>query len=451
MTLNDRILDFLDGSLPADDEAELMHTLSVSPEKRGVLRGFMDQRSLLSRDAKSLSVPYEAEQRLWARMDGVLPANVAEETTTALIPVEAPSSGFFARTLSGVTSSGFKASSLIHAAISAFTLVAGIGIGYFAGHSQSVAIPISKVSPIASSQFSANVDIATPHPSYGTHASHGTHGISAQQGLPLLAVLPPPQAEAQSVSAIPATAAFPQTDAPAIQPVSVADAPAIALANSRSADIGGDGFGNRPILHGTSSETEASPSFLSRFEFRIDESFGRQFPSSAETNVSLPIITNSSITTFFQVLPQSNLLWAGASYGSANITRKSLFAQPGDPTDPLQQALASDTIHSQTSYIAALAELRLPAFAAADVTFTGGYGLATLGQMMFGEIGLHYNMSSQAGIQCGLRVLRFTYNLRAEEASVISSGTSSFAISNPVAASGPSFNTELNMGLFFHF
>ena len=28
MTLNERILDFLDGSLPPDDEAELLHTLS---------------------------------------------------------------------------------------------------------------------------------------------------------------------------------------------------------------------------------------------------------------------------------------------------------------------------------------------------------------------------------------------------------------------------------------
>ena len=58
MTLNERILDFLDGTLPADDEAELLHTLSVSPEKRNMLREFMQQRAVLSRDAKSLATSY---------------------------------------------------------------------------------------------------------------------------------------------------------------------------------------------------------------------------------------------------------------------------------------------------------------------------------------------------------------------------------------------------------
>ena len=71
--------------------------------------------------------------------------------------------------------------------------------------------------------------------------------------------------------------------------------------------------------------------------------------------------------------------------------------------------------------------------------------------MMFGEIGLHYDVSSQAGIQCGIRVLRFTYDLSAEKAAAIASGNGSLAISNPVVAASPSINTELNAGLFFHF
>ena len=54
MTLNERILDFLDGSLPADDEAELLHRLSVSPEKRGLLRDFMEQRALIAREIDPL-------------------------------------------------------------------------------------------------------------------------------------------------------------------------------------------------------------------------------------------------------------------------------------------------------------------------------------------------------------------------------------------------------------
>src|SRR5579872_6839138 len=102
MTLNERILDFLDGSLPAEDEAELLHTLSVSPEKRDVLRDFMEQRSLFTRDSKTLSVPYAAEQRLWARIDSVTPAETEIESPV-LLPVEAPSAGFFAHAFHGAT------------------------------------------------------------------------------------------------------------------------------------------------------------------------------------------------------------------------------------------------------------------------------------------------------------------------------------------------------------
>src|SRR5438309_5797386 len=74
MTLNERILDFLDGSLPPDDEAELLHTLSVSPEKRDLLRSFMKQDALLAGDRASLAIPYRAEQGLWAKLDAVMPS-----------------------------------------------------------------------------------------------------------------------------------------------------------------------------------------------------------------------------------------------------------------------------------------------------------------------------------------------------------------------------------------
>ncbi len=439
MTLNERILDFLDGSLPADDEAELLHRLSVSPEKRGVLRGFMEQRALLTRDAKSLPVPYAAEQRLWARMDDVFPMPMTAESPVALVPIEAPNVGFFTRAFSGAS-----------ATLGTFTLVAGIGIGYFAGHTQPTTVATSKVGAQASSAIANTPELAISHRSYETHASHETHRISSddiplQTGLQLPALLPPTQIEA-GTPVVPTPPEIIEPNAPAITPVTEAIVPTITLA-----DIGGDGVGIKPMFHQVHSIREANPSFLSRFEFRIDESFGRQFPNSVATNVSLPIITNSSITTFFQIFPHSNLFWAGASFGSANITRKDLFTRAGDPIDPSQEVLVGDTVHSQTSYIAALAELRLPAFATTDLTFTAGYGLASLGQMMFGEIGLHYDVSSQAGIQCGLRVLRFNYDLNAEKSAVIGSGTSSLAISNAVAASSPSFNTELNAGLFFHF
>ncbi len=442
MTLNERILDFLDGSLPPDDEAELLHTLSVSPEKRTMLRGFMEQRTLFTRDAQSLSVPYETEQRLWARMDRVLPVSTTEEPATVIVPVESSSMGFLARAFSGGTSSS------IRAAFSAFTLITGIGIGYFAGHSTSVPSSVLRNSAQATSDYSAPRDVASSHESPSTPVFHRVHQTVAANSIALADLTPTAVVPMQNIAdqIIPAEPNGSDSSAPAITPVNNIKTPAVLLA-----DIGGDGGGNPPILHHIRASREQSTSLISRFEFRVDESFGRQFPNSIATNVSLPIITNTSITTFFQVLPHSNLFWAGASFGSANITRKDLFTQAGDPIDPSQDVLASDTSHAQTSYVAALAELRLPAFETADLTFTAGYGLATLGQMMFGEIGLHYDVSSQAGIQCGLRVLRFTYDLTAERNAAIASGNGSLAISNAVAASSPSFNTELNAGLFFHF
>ncbi len=441
MTLNERILDFLDGSLPADDEAELLHTLSVSPEKRDVMRGFMDQDSLFARDAKSLSVPYETEQRLWARMDTVLPIAGSEEPATVVVPVATPNLGFFARAFSGAS-----------ATLGAAALVAGIGIGYVVGNSQTATVPVTQVvmqaAPAVSSLAASSVsDIASSRALYEAHGLYAAHRASnVTHPTTVLASTMIPVLPIQAPAALPQLTATSDTTTATITPVSAIKVPAVLLA-----DIGGDGGGIKPMLHQLHSVREPNASLLSRFEFRIDESFGRQFPNSAATNVSLPLITNTSISTFFQVFPHSNLFWAGASYGSANVTRKDLFTRAGDPIDPSQDVLASDTVHSQTSYVAALAELRLPAFETTDLTFTAGYGLASLGQMMFGEIGLHFDVSREAGIECGLRVLRFTYDLSSEKASAISSGSGSLAISNPVAAASPSFNTELNAGLFFHF
>ena len=423
MTLDERIIDFLDGSLPTDDEAELLHSLSVSPEKRGVLHGFMDQRALITRDAKSLSVPISAEERMWARMNEVLPIEAAivpeaAAPNLAILPVATRSAGLIAHALNGAS-----------ATIGAITLLAGLGIGYFAGHSLQ-----NSIAPTISA-------IQTDRLNQSDITNHFNQPLKELPSRPLAhSLFDVPLV----VENIPAASTQQAPSEPAITPIA-AILPPVALH-----DIGGDG-GLHPILHEGHGSREVSSSFLSRFEFRIDEGFGQQFPGNADTKTSMPIITNTSISTFFQVLPHSDLLWAGASYGAANLTRKELFAQPGDPTDPLQMALSADTVHVSTSYIAALAELRLPIFETAEMTLTGGYGLATLGQLMFGELGLHYDLSTTAGIQCGVRLVRFNYDLTADKQSIINSGTSSFAISNQAASTAPSFNTELNAGLFFHF
>jgi len=441
MTLNERILDFLDGSLPAEDEAELLHTLSVSPEKRGVLRGFMEQHALFARDSKTLSVPYDMEQRLWARLDQVMPAE-SQSVPPALVPIEAPSSGFFARALHSAS-----------AIASAVTLFAGIGIGYFAGTQNSTTttrthvIEIRSAAPAAMASNS-NVGMNDVHSSEVPYAriSHAPTRASAMS-MPLLSLPTAPALPELVLNNAPAPAANGIADSHelAFAPVEARSVPPIAMN-----DIGDSG-GIRPFFHHTHATRETEPSFLSRFEFRVEESFGRQFPNNAATNVSLPLITNTAVSTFFQVLPHSNVLWAGAGYGTANITRKNLFTQSGNPIVPSQQVLAADTAHAQTSYIAAMGELRLPAFATADLTFDAGYGLASLGQMMFGEIGFHYDISQEVGTQFGFRVVRFTYDLTSEKNAAIQSGAGGLAISNAVVAASPSFNTEINAGLFFHF
>jgi hypothetical protein len=437
MTLNERILDFLDGSLPAEDEAELLHSLSVSPEKRGMLRNFMLQGSLLARDAKSLTVPYAAEQRLWARMDRVLPVTASEESGTAIVPLPLSNAGFLARTFSGAS-----------AIVGALILLTGIGIGYFAGHSQTSAISVPIVAT-QTPQINSNIsDVATSHESYKTNDSHVSYGMTMRnRTTSRTASTQASELQNPGAPLVPSSASNDEAETASISPVAAISEPTTIT----PADIGGDGVGIKPMLHYIRKPREENGSLLSRFEFRVDESFGRQYPNNIATTVSQPILTNLSLTTFFQVFPHSNLFWAGVSGGSANIARKNLDLQTISPS---QNILSSDTVSTQTSYLAVLAELRLPAFDMTNFTFTGGYGygFAGLGQMLFGEIGLHGDLSNEAGYQCGLRFLRFSYSLNNQESAArASSGTSSLTVPNGIVSVGPSYNAELNVGLFFHF
>ncbi len=429
----------MDGSLHPDDEAELLHTLSVSPEKRGVLRGFMDQRTLLARDSKSLQVPYEAEQRLWERLDEVMPAPSAAEPALIPVPVETNAGGILANSFHGA-----------RAIASAVTLFAGIGIGYFAGvRNAPVHTKIVEIHSPTPATTQASADVETNTPVY--HKMLRRNVVPA----PLAALMQPHAAGVMSN-------VVQRTNQPDLSDQPVNEVPMIASITPQSQQpivlknrIGGDGGGIKPIFHHTEAIRAAHTSLLQRFELRVDESFGRQFPNNAMTNVSWPLITNSSISAFFQLLPHSNLVWVGGGYGSASVTTKELSVQQGDPQSqyiPLSQdVLQADTVHKQTTYVAAMAELHLPAFAATDLTLGGGYGWANLGRMLFGEVGFHYNISEEMGTDFGIRVMRFTYDLSAEKQAAIQSAPGGLAISNAVASVGPSFNTELNAGLFFDF
>jgi hypothetical protein len=429
MTLNERILEFLDGSLPPDDEAELLHTLSVSPEKRNMLRSFMKQDALLASDRASLAIPYRAEQGLWAKLDAVMPVSPAP-VVRPIAPV-----GFFSRLTTGAT-----------AMVGALALLVGVGAGYYAG-AQKPAVEKQVVV-----YRDANPAIAAVAPA--AHSQAG--GVVRLQpvymaALPMLHIDGPLNAATSEPTAV-------QELAVATPAASVSSEPAVSTVLPRPTDaiamsgIGDDGI-IKPMLRRTPQDFRApEKTLLQRFEFALDESFGKQFPNSAATDASLPLITNTSLSAYFQVLPHSNLLWVGGAYGTANVTVKDLYdTRVSNSIDPLQHVLASDTVHSQTSYVAALAELRLPAFPNADLTFTAGYGFASLGKMMIGQLGLHYDVSREVGIRLGFRALRFTYDLSDKLNTAINSSNGSLVIPRAVGEASPSFTTEFNTGLYFHF
>ncbi|MBS1902844.1 MAG: hypothetical protein JSS75_03995 [Bacteroidetes bacterium] len=80
MSTEDRILDYLDGSLNEHDSAELMHQLSVSPEKRVILEQHIKLSELTRVAQRPFDVPVELEETLAKR----LPAVIGTTTTTAL-------------------------------------------------------------------------------------------------------------------------------------------------------------------------------------------------------------------------------------------------------------------------------------------------------------------------------------------------------------------------------
>jgi hypothetical protein len=68
MTLEDKILAYLDGSLDEESSAELLHSLSVSPEKRAMLDEHLRLRNILALGQKPFSIPVAAERAVATRI-----------------------------------------------------------------------------------------------------------------------------------------------------------------------------------------------------------------------------------------------------------------------------------------------------------------------------------------------------------------------------------------------
>jgi hypothetical protein len=68
MTVEDKILEYLDGSLGEHESAELLETLAVSPEKRELLEEHLRLKDILALGRKPYSVPLATERALAERL-----------------------------------------------------------------------------------------------------------------------------------------------------------------------------------------------------------------------------------------------------------------------------------------------------------------------------------------------------------------------------------------------
>lgn len=148
MNYEEKILTYLDGSFDDNENAELLHQLSVSPEKRVILEQHLQLRSVIAQAGKPYAVPAAIEQQLAARLPilaeydrdlagGFIASNIAKET-------------FFARGISAIR--GIVASRPVQITGGVIALLA-LGTFFFANKTSDelhVAPATSLISPSSS-------------------------------------------------------------------------------------------------------------------------------------------------------------------------------------------------------------------------------------------------------------------------------------------------------------
>jgi hypothetical protein len=459
MTANDLILQFLDGSLNSEQEAEFMHILSVSPERRELLRSYMRQRDLFASDMKAITVPYAAEQQLWQRLGMLMPVVEAAETlaVSESAPLAAAQAGHWRGLATPLVTS-----------IVAIALVLGIGIGYTVGNNGSTTVnTVTRWIDRSSTTSQPSLTEMSPSQRAQSMRPHSIEQRSSQKFPPSFVAASlslMPQFNSQGPDANGGMSRLlleylnkgPQKVGSEIaqmnsSPVQIENP--ISEVHIRTTEHLSNGQQDRrePLHLYAESEDAPTKSLLQRFEFSFLEGFGRELPNSYSTNISMPILTNAAIGVYFQILPNSNSFWFGASGGAANFTRKHLSTGPGNPGDPFQEQMYASYSHTPANWAGAFLQYRLPLFTQVDLTFTGGYGLSTAGTMTMGELGLHFDATRDVGFTFGLRGIELNYNLGQEEAATMKSARGPLVIPNGVGNSSPSYNLELNTGLFFHF
>jgi hypothetical protein len=460
MSMNTEILQFLDGTLAPDSEAELLHRLSVSPERRDLLRSFINQQVLFQRDRNSIAVPYAAEQKLWAQLGTMMSPLMENAAAPAAAAIETAAT---TASRTGIFNSVFSAAS-----VAVICLLLGLGAGFYAGKNSNTNSLITNAPAMQ-----------TGSPSLTTNENLGNIAPTGSISNKANVRNNHPMGESQNIFA-PIPGAPLENNVPQnINNENIANADNTnningdAIANSALPEISmvvpkqiGENNFNAPLVRDPNQYWEHSPfsnddqmvqkTFLQKWEFYFNEGIGKQFPNNAATNVSMPVITNSSISALFQPFANSSgglsRFWGGGSFGTANVTMKKFRIAQKDPLDPKSgYEMVSDLVHVQTTYLGGLLQYRIPVSRKVAFTVAGTAAGSSAGTILGGEIGAHYDATSDVGIVVGVRGTHLSYNVDAQQQQVIAQGITSFGVTAAAQTTQPSYNFEISSGIYFHF
>ncbi len=434
-----QLQEFLDGSLPPEQEAELLHRLSVSPERRNLLRSYMKQQAVISTDRASIAVPYATEQKLWAALAALPPAAAPViPAATSVAPIAA-------------TSVFFKV-----AAVALVSAIVGLGSGYFLWHSEGatsaagktiVPGPVAELAPAASSTTSATTTLTDNGTSHTVLANASRPAIISQNHsiVSQSYEAPLPTLEIASV---------PLVNDPMHLNGSTRTIPEGSYFLPASVQIR-DPYGvqyNRPALGGSAEVREQG--FLERFDLQVHEAVGKQFPNTTATNTSYPIIINSDVQLKYML---NQDFWVGVGVGTSNVTQKKLSKALIDDGNPLAgYTIVSDLVHEQTNWVGASLEYRIPVSSRVAIAANAGIAASSLGPIYSSEIGARFDVSTQIGILAGVRGTMVyssaTQQYEAVKAEILQTKSPSPTSVGPdVSKNNPNYNLELSTGIYFHF
>ncbi len=451
------ILRFLDGSLGVEDEAELLHRLSVSPERRETLRSYLQQAEMFERDRLAINVPYTAEQKLWARLGEMMPPPPAPQAFTSAATTA----------VTQVATQPRVSSWLAISAVALLGLLVGFGSGFFAGK-ETVTAPTAMVlphgtsqalaltSPLESTNTSSSSELSQSKVTRNTSASvnhnasrsfvhrvsSGTSEAPHIEGSTSLNVALHDVANPSANNSISESSRTLET-----QSVSVAPAIALNVDGLHIKDPRNEGaYQYNPLRN----DFKPAKSFIQRFEFMFAEGFGKQYPDNGATTVSFPVVTNSSVSAFYQVFEQENL-YVGASFGTANMSKKEL--RKVTVIDPLGYAAISNVTHVQATWLGGMLQYRLPLSEKFALTASTGFSGSTIGFIVSGEIGSHIDLTDQVGLALGFRMTNLSYNLTNEMNDILNNPVDkkSIGFQDDVKGQLSSQNYELTAGMYFHF